>query len=249
MDIRVDGKSVLVTGGSRGIGFAIAQAALDSGAKVCITARKQAELDEALENLGDGAIAVAGRVDDREHAETAVATCIAEFGSLEVLVNNAATNPQFGPLIQADPGAISKIFEVNLEAPIMWSQIAYEAWMKEHGGVVLNVASIGGIKAEPMIGAYNISKAALIHMTEQLARELAPNIRVNALAPGLVKTKFARALWEPNEDAVAARIPLKRLGQPEDIGAAALYLISDAASWVTGSTLVIDGGALVGGMF
>lgn len=247
MDIRVDGKAALVTGASRGIGLAIAKAVVDSGGKVCITARKQYELEEALATLGSDAIAVAGGVDDRDHAEAAIATCIAEFGSLDILVNNAATNPQFGPLIQADPAAISKIFRVNLEAPITWSQIAYSAWMREHGGVVLNVASIGGIKAEPMIGAYNVSKAALIHLTEQLAAELAPAVRVNALAPGLVKTKFARALWEPNEEGVAKRIPLKRLGTPEDIGTAALYLVSDAASWVTGSTLVIDGGALLGG--
>lgn len=247
MDIRVDGKAALVTGASRGIGLAIAKAVVDSGGKVCITARKQDELDVALDTLGDDAIAVAGGVDDRDHAEAAIAACIAEFGSLDILVNNAATNPQFGPLVQADPAAISKIFKVNLEAPIMWSQIAYSAWMHEHNGVVLNVASIGGIKAEPMIGAYNVSKAALIHLTEQLAAELAPDVRVNALAPGLVKTKFARALWEPNEDGIASRIPLKRLGTPEDIGTAALYLISDAASWVTGSTLVIDGGALLGG--
>lgn len=247
MEIRVDGKAALVTGATRGIGLAIAKAFVDSGGSVCITARKQDELDQAVDELGERAIAVAGRVDDRDHAETAIAACIAKFGSLDVLVNNAATNPQFGPLADADESAIAKIFKVNLEAPIMWAQIACDAWMREHGGAILNVASVGGIRAEPMIGAYNVSKAALIHLTEQLATELAPGIRVNALAPGLVKTRFARALWEANEQAAAERTPLKRLGEPEDIGAAALFLVSDAASWMTGSTLVIDGGALLGG--
>lgn len=247
MEISVEGKVALVTGGSRGIGLAVAQAFVDAGGSVCITARKQDELDQALEVLGERAIALAGTVENREHAEAAVAATIAEFGSLDALVNNAATNPQFGPLIQADPRAIAKIFAVNLEAPIMWSQIAYSAWMGENGGSILNVASIGGLSAEPMIGAYNVSKAGLIHLTEQLAAELAPGIRVNALAPGLVKTQFARALWETNEDLAASRTPMKRLGTPEDIGAAALYLLSETASWVTGTTLVIDGGALLGG--
>lgn len=245
MDLR--GKTALVTGGSRGIGFGIAEAIVGAGGCVCVTARKVDELEEAVRSLGDDAIYVAGKADDPGHIEDAVAKTIDRFGSLDILVNNAATNPQFGPLMDADPSAVEKILKVNLEAVIRWCAEAWKRWLKDNGGCILNIASVGGMRAEPMLGAYNVSKAGLIHLTRQLAIEMAPGVRVNALAPGLVKTKFSRVLYEANEEFVANRIPLKRLGMPEDVAQAALFLVSDAASWITGEVLVVDGGALLGG--
>lgn len=247
IQIDLSGKSALVTGGSRGIGLAIAKAFVDAGGRVLLTARKKEELEQATAELGSAATYVAGRADDPDHIKEAVERCLERFGSLDVLVNNAATNPQFGPLMDADRGAISKILSVNLEAVIWWCQDAWRAWMKERGGVIINVASVGGLSAEPFLGAYNVSKAGLIHLTKQLAMELAPKVRVNALAPGLVKTRFSRVLYERNEEFVASRTPLKRLGVPEDVAAAAVFLASDLASWVTGEVFVVDGGALLGG--
>jgi NAD(P)-dependent dehydrogenase (short-subunit alcohol dehydrogenase family) len=247
MKIDLDGKTALVTGGSRGIGYGIAEAIVQAGGRVCITARKIDELEQAVDSLGQNSMFVAGKADDEAHIEDAIAKTLERFGSLDILVNNAATNPQFGPLMDADPSAVEKIFKVNLEAVIRWCATAWKRWLKDNGGCILNVSSVGGIRAEPMLGAYNVSKAGLIHLTRQLAIEMAPRVRVNALAPGLVKTKFSRVLYEANEEFVASRIPLKRLGVPEDVASAALFLVSDAASWITGEVLVVDGGALLGG--
>lgn len=239
-----EGRVALVTGASRGIGLAIAREVVEAGGSVCLTARKQPELDDALADLdaGDRAIAVSGSSDDPDHRADAVRQVVDRLGSLDLLVNNAATNPQYGPLVEADLGAVDKVLAVNLVAPLGWVQQAWAAWMRDHGGVVLNIASIGGIRVGPMIGAYNMGKAALIHMTRQLALELAPGVRVNAVAPAVVKTRFARTLWENREDEAAAPYPLGRLGVPEDVGALARFLLSDEASWITGETVVIDGG-------
>jgi NAD(P)-dependent dehydrogenase (short-subunit alcohol dehydrogenase family) len=141
---------------------------------------------------------------------------------------------------------VSKIFDANIVGPLRFVRAAWDAWMRDNGGAVLNVVSVGGIRPGPGIGAYNVSKAALIHLTKQLAQELAPTVRVNAIAPALVKTDFARALWEPNEAAAARSHPLARLGVPDDVASGALFLCSDASSWITGETLVVDGGAGVG---
>jgi len=166
-----------------------------------------------------------------------------EFGRCDIVVNNAAINPVFGPLMEADLGAVTKVFDANISGPLRFARAAWHAYMQEHGGVVLNVVSVGGMRPGPFIGAYNTSKAALIHLTRQLAQELAPGVRVNAIAPGLVKTDMARALWEPNEDAMARAHALGRLGVPDDIAAGALFLVSDASAWLTGEVLVVDGGA------
>jgi len=242
----MNGKVALITGASRGIGLAIARALIDRGARVCITARKQEGLDKAVDLLQapDSTLAIAGKADDERHQAEAVTATIERFDRIDYLINNAGTNPGFGPLMEAEMSAVTKIFAVNVIAPLAWTQRAWVSWMRDHGGVVLNIASTGGLQSSPEIGAYNSSKAALIHMTSQLALELGPGVRVNALAPGLVKTQFARPLYENNEDAVARLYPLRRLGQPEDIAAAALFLLSPAASWITGSTLVVDGGEL-----
>ncbi|UGQ14940.1 SDR family oxidoreductase [Yinghuangia sp. ASG 101] len=243
------GKVALLTGASRGIGLGIAAELAAGGAKVCLTARRAEELDAAVRELGGPAVAMAvpGRADDAEHRAEAVAAVIDRFGSLDVLVNNAGINPHYGSLMDADLAAVRKILDVNVVSALGWTQAAYGAWMKEHGGTVLNVASVGGIVPGPFIGAYNVSKAALIHLTRQLAAELGPGVRVNAVAPAVVKTRFAEALYEGREEEAAATYPMKRLGVPEDVAKAAGYLLSDDASWITGETLVVDGGVTIGG--
>ena len=216
-----------------------------AGAAVCVLARKPDELEEterAVHELGGTIVTVAGSAGDPEAIEEAVTRCVGELGRLDILVNNAATNPAFGPMIETEPAKVRKVLEVNVEGALLLAQAAWRAWMSEHGGVILNVASVGGLRPSPYIGIYNASKAALVLMTRQLALELGPKVRVNALAPGLVKTHMARALWETDEEGIAARHPMRRIGAPDDIAGAALYLASDTAAWLTGAVLVIDGG-------
>jgi NAD(P)-dependent dehydrogenase (short-subunit alcohol dehydrogenase family) len=245
MDLRLDGKVALVTGGSRGIGKAIAAAFAASGARVMISSRKEDALKEAASTMTGDVEWFAANAGDEDQAGACVAATVDRLGGLDILVNNAATNPYMGPLIDIDRPRADKTVQVNQWGIVLWSQLAWRAAMQERGGAIVNVASIGGMSVEPFIGYYNATKAAVIHLTKQLAGELGPHVRVNGLAPGLVKTDFARALWEPAGDAVAARLPLKRLGEPEDIANAAVFLASEAASWMTGHTMVIDGGALV----
>lgn len=215
---------------------------------MCVVARKAPELDAtvaALEAIGVRATAYQGSAGDPEVVEGAVAHCVDTLGSLDVLVNNAATNPFLGATMDLPGSALEKVLAVNVAGPVRWVQAAWRAWMADHGGVVINMASIGGIRTSPGIGIYNVTKAALLHLTRQLAGELAPTVRVNAIAPGLVRTDMARALWEPNEDAANRMQPLGRIGEPQDIASAALYLASDASSWMTGETIVLDGGTLI----
>jgi NAD(P)-dependent dehydrogenase (short-subunit alcohol dehydrogenase family) len=252
-EIRLDGRVALVTGGSRGIGRATAVALAAAGASVVVSSRKQADLDEvvaAIEAAGGTAVAFAANAGEPDQAEACVAATVERFGGIDVLVNNAATNPYMGPAIDIDLGRYDKTWQVNLRGPLVWAQAAVRAGLGGEGrptGVVVNVASIGGMSVEPGIGIYNTSKAALIHLTKVLASELGPRIRVNGIAPGLVKTDMARALWEPHEEAIARRTPAGRLGEPADIANGVLFLASDLASWITGHTLVVDGGALVAG--
>ena len=244
--LRIDGRAALITGATRGIGRAIAEACASAGGDVAIVARKPAELDEtvhALEALGARVLAVQGSVGDPEIAEAAVGRMLDELGRCDIVINNAAINPVFAPLMEADLGAVAKVFDANIVGPLRFVRAAWHGWMREHGGSVLNVVSVGGMRPGPFIGAYNVSKAALIHLTRQLAQELAPGVRVNAIAPALVKTDMARALWEPNEEAMARGHALGRLGTPDDIASGALYLVSEASSWVTGEVLVVDGGS------
>ncbi|MGN6472206.1 MAG: SDR family oxidoreductase [Mycobacteriales bacterium] len=245
------GRAAIVTGGTRGIGLGIAAELVARGASVCITARKPDELDAAVAELDpDGrgrAITARGSADDPDHQQAAVAAAIDAFGRVDYLVNNAAVNPVFGPMIDYDLAAVRKIFEVNVIAALSWTQRVWKAWLADNGGAVLNVASIGGLRTGPFLGAYNASKAALIHMTKQLAGELSPGVRVNAIAPAVVKTQFARALYEADEAATAARYPLKRLGVPTDTAKLAAFLLSDDASWITGQTVAIDGGIMTAG--
>ncbi|MFG2958397.1 SDR family oxidoreductase [Streptomyces sp. NPDC048291] len=244
----LDGRVAVITGGSRGIGLGIAKAYREAGAHVVIAARKPDGLAAAREELlrveGDGevheVVAHAGRPED---AERCVEETVGRFGRLDVLVNNAATNPYMGPLLDLDPARAHKTVEVNQYAMVVWTGHAWRAWMREHGGAVVNIASVGGLVVDPHIGWYNATKAAMLHLTRQLAYELGPQARVNAIAPGLVKTELARAVWEPREPILTAKLPLRRLGTVEDVANAALFLASGASSWMTGQTLVLDGGA------
>jgi NAD(P)-dependent dehydrogenase (short-subunit alcohol dehydrogenase family) len=245
MDLRLDGKVALVTGGSKGIGKAIAAAYAASGAKVMISSRKAEQLEAAAAEM-DGEVAwYAANAGDGAAAAACADATVERFGSIDILVNNAATNPYMGPLMGIDESRAAKTVQVNQWAVVKWTQEVWRASMKERGGSVLNIASVGGIGVETTIAYYNVTKAAVIHLTKQLAAELGPGVRVNALAPGLVKTDFARALWENFGEALASRLPLKRIGEPEDIAGAAVFLVSDAASWITGTTTIIDGGALL----
>jgi NAD(P)-dependent dehydrogenase (short-subunit alcohol dehydrogenase family) len=240
----------LVTGASRGIGLAIARRLVAEGARVAITARGADALDDAVAQLGgpDVAIAVPGKADDAAHREEALGRTLEAFGHIDVLVNNTGINPVAGPVTSIDPAAVMKIFGVNVAAALAWVEQARGAGLGDRpGAAVVNVASVAGLRASPPIGIYGASKAALIHLTGQLALELAPRVRVNAVAPAVVKTVFASALYEGREEQVAATYPLRRLGVPEDVASAVAFLASDDAAWVTGQTLVVDGGLLLAG--
>jgi NAD(P)-dependent dehydrogenase (short-subunit alcohol dehydrogenase family) len=248
---RLEGQVAVVTGASRGIGLGIAERLVGEGARVCITARKQEALDEAVASLGgsDHAIAVAGKAHDPDHQADAVARTMDAFGRVDLLVNNTGINPVYGRLVDLDLDAARKIFEVNALAALAWVQHVHKAWMADHGGAIVNVSSVAGLKPAPGIGFYGATKAMLSHLTEELAVELGPDIRVNAVAPAVVKTKFATALYEGREEEVAATYPLKRLGVPEDVAGVVAFLLSSDAAWVTGQTVVIDGGiTLTGGV-
>jgi NAD(P)-dependent dehydrogenase (short-subunit alcohol dehydrogenase family) len=250
MQISLEGKVALVTGASRGIGRAIAGAYAAAGAGVLLSSRKQDVLEAAAaeiraETPGADVAVFAANAGEPDQIAACVAAAVERFGAVDVLVNNAATNPYMGRAIDIDLPRFDKTWQVNYRGPVVWCQEVWRASMAERGGVILNIASVGGLSVDLSIGHYNVTKAALIHLTDTLAVDLAPGVRVNAIAPGLVKTDFARALWEPAEEAVARRMPLRRLGEPADIANAALFLASDLASWITGHTLVVDGGALL----
>ena len=240
------GRTAIITGGSRGIGLAIAQRLAAAGANVVLTARKQESADAAAEQVGERAVGVAAHAVDEDAAKHCVGLTLDRFGSIDILVNNAGTNPAYGPLIEQDHARFAKTFDVNLWAPLLWTSLAVKAWMGEHGGTVVNTASIGGMHQSPNMGMYNATKAALIHVTKQLALELSPRVRVNAICPGVVRTKLAEALWKENEDAVSAGTALGRIGEPPDVAAAVAFLVSDEASWITGDTMVLDGGQVLG---
>ncbi len=240
-------KAAIVTGASRGIGLAIAQALVDRGERVCITGRQAEPLAEAAAKLGGDTIYSVGKAHDPQHQEETVRAVLDAFGRIDHLVNNVGTNPVFGPVLDLEADLVRKILDINLVSAFSWTQRVHRAWMAEHGGGVVNVASVAGLHPAPGLGIYGLSKAALCYLTGQLALELAPAVRVNAVAPAVVKTRFAASLFTGREDEVAAAYPLGRLGEPEDVGAAVAFLLSDAASWITGQTLVLDGGGTLVG--
>jgi NAD(P)-dependent dehydrogenase (short-subunit alcohol dehydrogenase family) len=247
--IHVQGKCALVTGGSRGIGLGIARALARGGAKVAIVARKPEGLAEAKKALASEGLEVTtfeGHVGRTEDIERLVGQVTDSLGAIDVLVNNAATNPHFGPLMTADDKLFDKTFETNARGYFAMTRAVVRRLVDRGApGSIINVASIQGLTASPLMGIYGMTKAAVISMTKTLAVELGPSkIRVNALAPGVIDTRFATALTQ-NQDIIQRileRTPLGRYGQPEDIGAVALYLASDASSFVTGQTWTLDGG-------
>ena len=241
--VELSGKVALITGASRGIGYGVAEALVARGDRVAITGRNEDALKEAVEQLGsDRAIYIAGKAHDEAHQAVAVERTMEAFGRVDFLVNNAGTNPVFGPIADLDLGVARKVFETNVISALGFAQKTWHAWQKDNGGAIVNIASVAGIAPSPFIAAYGVSKAALINLTQQLAHEFAPGVRVNAIAPAMVKTKFAQALYEGREAEAAAGYPLGRLGVPSDIGGAAAFLTSDQSDWVTGQTLVVDGG-------
>ena len=252
MEISLAGKTALVTGASKGIGKAIAAQFAASGANVMLSSRKQDQLEAAAAEIAasgaQGETAVfAANAGDLDAAEACVAATVERFGGLDILVNNAATNPYYGATLDVDPARFDKTFEVNLRGPLFWCQPGLGGGVPATSpGVIVNIASVGGLRAEFGLGVYNLTKAALIHLTRQLANELGPT-RVVGVAPGLVQTDFASVLVDNFGEALAKQLPTKRLGEPVDIANLVTFLASDAASWITGETYVIDGGAGVRG--
>ncbi|MEV0893631.1 SDR family oxidoreductase [Promicromonospora sp. NPDC050262] len=246
---RFAGRVALVTGASRGIGLAIARRIVAEGGRVVLTGRSADTLAEAVAGLGaDRALGVAGKADDAEHRAEAIARTIERFGRLDHLVNNAGISPAYGPLAGLETGVARKILEVNVIAALEWTREAVAAAGATAGSAlrsVVNMASLAGTTSATNIGFYGVSKAALINLTVQLSDELAPATRVNALAPAVVRTRLARALYEGREEEAARAYPLRRLGEPDDVAGPAAFLLSDDAAWVTGQTLLVDGGASV----
>ena len=244
----LDGRVALVTGASRGIGSAIAHALAEQGALVILSSRKQADLEVEAERINsrfpDRAVAIAAHAGKAEDLQRLVDGAMARFGRIDILVNNAATNPYFGPVLSAELSAWDKTFEVNLRGVFLLTKLVYEASMEKKGGAIVNVASVGGLRPGLGLGVYNVTKAGVIMLTRQLARELGGAVRVNAVAPGLVKTRFAEALWgnEAILERVLAANPMGRIGMPDEIAGAVAFLASDAASYINGEVLVIDGG-------
>jgi NAD(P)-dependent dehydrogenase (short-subunit alcohol dehydrogenase family) len=247
--ITLEGKVAIVTGASRGIGEAIARTFAAHGAKVVVASRKIEGVTAVAESIGPSAHAVAAHTGREADCVSLVEQAVAKFGKVDVLVNNAATNPYFGPFLDVDEGAWDKTFEVNLKGYFwMTREVVKHLRGREAPGSIIHMASIAGLVASPAQGVYAMTKAAILSMTKTMAYELAGNaIRVNAIAPGFVDTRFAAAVLKNDVllDEVIRMTPLKRYGQPDEIAGGALYLASDSASYLTGQALVIDGGMTI----
>jgi len=249
------GKVAIITGASRGIGLAIAQAYAAAGAKVVLSSRKQEAVEQAAQGIreaGGEALALAAHTGDPAAVQRLAAETVRTFGGVDILVNNASTNPHFGPILSAEESHWEKIMDVNLRGYFRTVKACVESMRQRGGGKVINVASINGLQAQPAMGVYCVSKAGVLMLTRVLAVELAAdNIQVNAIAPGFIKTHFSQILWDTSQlyQAALGRIPQKRFAQPEELTGIALYLASGASSFTTGAVFVVDGGQLAGSNF
>jgi len=239
------GRVAVITGGSRGIGLTCAAELAGAGARVVITGRNRDSLEAARAALGAHCLAYEGDAGKPEDIDACLKQVMRVHGRIDLLVNNAGGPLKFGALVDLPVANLDATWNLNLRGPYLWIQAAWQLWMREHGGVVLNIASLGGISLQPGMGAYSVSKAALLHMTRILAAELAPKVRVNAIAPGIVATDATADFIAAGGPAMPSRLPMQRFGTPQDIADACRFLLSDKASWITGETLVIDGGSLV----
>ena len=245
---QLDNKVAIVTGASKGIGEAMARGLAEFGAKVVISSRKRVAVDavaESFQNDGLEAIAIAANMGNVEEAQTLIDQTVDAYGGIDIIINNAAANPVFGPIQNTEERAFDKILDVNLKGPFELCKKAYPILKQRGGGSIINISSIGGLTPERGIGIYSVSKAGLINLTKVMAQDWgADNIRVNAICPGLIKTKFSEALWgnEPILDRFLQQIPLNRVGTSDDVAGLAVYLASDAAAYCTGGVYLIDGG-------
>lgn len=245
------GKVAIVTGASKGIGEAIAQYYAAHGAKVVVNSRKQEAVDAVVSHInteGGQALGVAGQVGNSTDCQNIFNATMEAYGRVDILVNNAATNPVFGPVENTDDKAFNKIMDVNVKAPFELAKLCLPIMEKNGGGSIINISSIGGISPEQMLGIYSVSKAALVSLTKVMAAEWGKyNIRANVICPGLIQTKFSEALWSNDMimKHMMTQVPLGRIGSPEEIAGLALFLASEASSYCTGAVFTADGGYLV----
>ena len=248
----LNGKVAIVTGASRGIGFAIAESYALAGAKVVLASRKQDALEQAAEKMaaqGGEAFPMAAHTGDSDSVRALVDACVEKYGGVDILVNNAATNPHFGPILTSEESHWDKILDVNLKGYFRMAKACVESMRERGGGKIINLASVAGMQHQQGMGIYGISKAGVLMLTKTLAVELAvDNIQVNALAPGFIKTRFSQVLWRTPEiyQQIIAQIPQKRMGQPEEVTGMALYLASAASDFTTGAVMLVDGGQMAG---
>jgi len=252
-EFNLEGRVAVVNGASRGLGSAIAEGLAEHGAHVVLSSRRQADLDREAERINQRwpgrAAAIAAHAGREADLRNLVDRVMRVHGRIDILVNNAGTNPHFGPLLDAELAAWDKTFEVNLRGYFILTKLVVKASMEARGGAIVNIASTGGLRPSPGLGVYDITKAGVVMMTRQLARELGGRVRVNCIAPGLFRTRFAEALWgnEVIRERYLASHPMGRIGEPEEIAGAAVFLASDAAGYVNGEVLVIDGGGTEAG--
>jgi NAD(P)-dependent dehydrogenase (short-subunit alcohol dehydrogenase family) len=245
---RLDGKVAVVTGASKGIGESMVRAFAAFGAKVVVSSRKQEAIEAvaaSIRDSGGDATAIAAHAGDMEQCRRLIDQSVQRYGGIDILVNNAAANPVFGPVIDTDEGVFDKIMAVNVKGPFELAKRAFPVMRDRGGGSIINISSIGGISPEPMLGIYSVSKAALLSLTKVLAKEWGPaQVRVNAICPGLVKTKFSQALWQTEEilRRFTDELPLRHMAQPDEIAPLALFLAGDGAGYCTGGVYTIDGG-------
>jgi NAD(P)-dependent dehydrogenase (short-subunit alcohol dehydrogenase family) len=245
---KLEGKVALVTGASKGIGEAMAEALAEAGAKVIVSSRKQDAVEEVAQKIrekGGEATAIASNVGDEDSMKALVELSLAKYGGVDILINNAAANPVFGPLNETETWAFDKIMDVNVKGPFLLAKMLHPSMKSRRGGSVINISSVGGLRPEQGLGIYSVSKAALISLTKVMAKEWGrDNVRANVICPGLVKTKFSEALWT-NEKIVGMMMkmqPLQWIAEPEDMGGLALFLASDASKYITGAVYTADGG-------